>query len=592
MRDFFKYFFASLLAIIVSAGVIAIIMIGVVGAAVSSIGKEAPVNAANKPILLIDLGETYNEIAHEEFSLFLSSSAQPVGLISAMEAIRRAKDDNNIQGIYIKANTGNNGLSTLQELRAALEDFKTSGKFIVSYADMIGQMSYYIASVSDSIFINPMGSVELKGLSSNITFFKGLLDKLEVEPEIFYCGQFKSATEPFRLKQMSEENRKQLAEIQDDVWDDYISKVAESRGLDTAAVNNIARTLAVNTASDALNAKLIDGIKYKDEVENILKTLVGQRNRNREPSMINIRDYSKTMSLGNSRDKVAVIVGEGQIYDGSGTGSLYEITSDRFIKEIRKVRDNDDVKAVVIRVNSPGGSALASEVILRELDLLREKKPYVVSMGDLAASGGYYIACHADSIFAMPNTITGSIGVFAILMNPQGLLKNKLGITFDSEKNMPYADFMSFTRQMTDFEKQKLQQSVDSMYLTFRSRIADGRDMSLEYVDSVGQGRVWTGVDALNLGLVDALGGLSRAIQSAATIAGLENYSVRIYPSPINQMEDLFKNLGSSSDDKVKLERFMKSEFSEEYKYYQMLKGFSTNPTNLWTYLPFGMEIR
>lgn len=591
MREFIKYFFASLLAILVATAVVVIVTLGIIGMAVSSISKEPKVVKTNKPILLIDLGEPFNEIAHEEFSTIFSNSSSPVGLIATIEAIRQAKEDNSIKGIYIKANAAGHGMSTMQELREALEDFKSSGKFIVSYADMISQQSYYVASVADSVFINPLGEVELKGVATNITFFKGLLDKLEVKPEIFYCGQFKSATEPYRLKEMSPENRKQIAAIQNDFWNEYITKVAASRGLDTARINEIARNLEINSAYDALNAGLVDGIRYKDEVEQTLKALAGQTGR-KEPGLIHVREYAKTVSLGSQKDKIAVLVGEGQIFDGSGTGSLYEITSDKFIKEIRKVRDNDDIKAVVIRINSPGGSALASEVILRELDLLREKKPYVVSMGDLAASGGYYIACHADSIFAMPNTITGSIGVFAIFMNPQGLLTNKLGLSFDTEKNMPYADFMTMTRTMTDYEKKKVQQMVDSMYLTFRTRVATGRKMTVEYVDSVGQGRIWTGSDALELGLVDALGGLNRAIQSAAALAGLDKYSVRIYPSPVNQMEELLKNLGNSSDDQVKVEQLLRSQFSQEYKYYQMLKGFTTNPTHVWAFLPYGIELR
>ncbi|MBX9450080.1 MAG: signal peptide peptidase SppA [Taibaiella sp.] len=592
MKDFFKYFFASLLAILISGVILGIVVFGIIGAAVSSIGKESPVIVKKNAILLIDLGQKYNEIGHEEFSTIISGGPKPVGLLEVLASIEKAKTDDNIKGIYIKANAGSNGLSSLQELRAALEDFRSSGKFIISYSDMISQMSYYVASVSDSIYINPLGHVEVKGLATSIMFYKGLLDKLEVKPEIFYCGQFKSATEPFRLKEMSEQNRKQLSGIQEDIWDEVITKISASRGLDTATINGYARELKVQTASDAIAAKLIDGIKYKDEIESMLKAKIGQDQNDKEVDMMNIKDYARTLSLGANKDKIAVVVGEGQILDGDGTGSLYEITSNKFIKEIRKVRDNDDIKGVVIRINSPGGSALASEVILRELDLLRKKKPYVVSMGDVAASGGYYIACHADSIFAMPNTITGSIGVFAIMMNPQGLLNNKLGITFDTEKNMPYADFMNLSRPISDFEKNVIQTSIDSMYLTFRTRVAEGRKTTVAYVDSVGQGRIWTGQDALTLGLVDGIGGIDRAIQSVAAIAGISDYSIRVYPSPVNQMEDLLKNIQGQNDDKVHLESLMKQQFTEEYRAYQMLRAFGTNPTGMWMYLPYSFDIR
>jgi len=591
MREFFKYFLASLLAILISAIILGIIFFGVIGAAISSIGKETTTTLNSSPILSIDLGEHFNEIGHEEFSTIFSNQPKPMGLLELLNAIKKAKTDNNIKGIYIKSNLNSNGLSSLQEIRAALEDFKSSGKFIISYSDMIPQLSYYLSSVADSVFVNPLGSVELKGLASNITFYKGLLDKLEVKPEIFYAGQFKSATEPFRMNKMSDPNRKQLAQLQEDVWNELVTKMAASRGLDTAQINDIARNLKVKTAHDALQYKLIDGIKYKDEVETILKEKSGQAASDKELDMMNIRDYAKDLSGNSSKDKIAVLVGEGQILDGDGTGSLFEITSNKFIKEIRKVRDNDEIKAVVIRINSPGGSALASEVILRELDLLRKKKPYVVSMGDVAASGGYYIACHADSIFAMPNTITGSIGVFAMMFNPQGLMSNKLGISFDTEKNMPYADFMNMTRPITDYEKGIMQEMIDTMYLTFRTRVADGRKRSVEYIDSVGQGRVWTGVDALSNGLVDAIGGIDRAVQSAATIAGLKDYAITVYPRAVNQMEDLFKNMQGLDKDKVNLESVFKNQFTEEYKYYQMMKAFQTNRSGVWMYWPYTWEM-
>lgn len=587
MKSFFKYFFASLLAIIVSGVILAVIFFGMIGAAVSSIGKDAAPTVSSNSILLLDLGNNFNEIAHEDITSIISGSASQVGLLDVLASIKNAKNDDKINGIYIKANTSSNGMSSMQELRNALEDFKTSGKFILAYNDMISQSTYYVASVADSIFINPLGSVEIKGLASSIMFYKGLFDKLDLKPEIFYAGQFKSATEPYRAKEMSAPNRKQIAAMQGDFWNEFVTKVAASRNLDTATIDDLARTLKVNTATDALTHKLVDGILYKDQMESLLKEKNGQKVDDKKINFINIKDYAKGLTRGNEKNKIAVLVGEGQILDGSGTGSLYEITSDKFVAEIRKVRDNDDVKAVVIRVNSPGGSALASEVILRELKLLKEKKPYVVSMGDLAASGGYYMACAADSIFAMPNTITGSIGVFAMMINPQGFLNNSLGITFDTEKNMPYADFMQMSRPISDFEKGIIQKSIDSMYLTFRTRVADGRGMTVEYVDSVGQGRVWTGSDALELGLVDALGGLDRAIASAAALANLDKYSVRVYPSPINQMEDLLKNIQGGSGEKVQLESMVKNQFSEQFKILQMYKVYQSNPSKMWMYMPF-----
>lgn len=592
MKQFFKFFLASLLAIIVSFGLLFFIFFIIIGSVISSIGSSTQPTSINKnSILYIDLGQSMNEISHQDFNTFLSGGSSPSGLIEMIRSIRAAKEDKNITGIYLKAQSGESGLSSLSELREALYDFKESGKFIYAYNENISQGTYYLVSVADSVFVNPVGGVELKGLSSSITFFKGALEKLNIEPVIFYCGKYKSATEPYRLKKMSEENKTQITAILNDYWDVISTSIANDRGIDTAKLNDLARNYTLRTAGNALENNIVDGLKYIDEIEALLKEKNGQKEDDKKVNFVTINDYAKTIKHSSSKDKIAILVAEGQIVDGTGSNSLYEVSTINFIKEIHKVRDNDDIKAVVLRINSPGGSALASEEILRELNLLKEKKKLVVSMGDVAASGGYYIACTADSIFATPATITGSIGVFGMMFNIGGLMENKLGVTFDVVKNMPMADFGAMTRNLSPIETQIIQESVDTVYYTFKSHVASGRKMTLEYVDSIGQGRIWSGTQALQLGLVDGIGGLNRAIESAANLAGLNDYSIRVFPSPVNQMEDLLKSLQGINDEDVMITKFF-SAFSIHDKFLlHSIKNIKNNKSGIWTVMPYNIVI-
>src|SRR5690606_36477428 len=372
----------------------------------------------------------------------------------------------------LKVSASPNGWATLQELREALKDFKTSKKFIYAYAEGMTQKSYFIANVSDKVYLNPVGSFELKGLASVIPFFKNLLNKLNVEPEIFYAGKFKSATEPFRADKMSEPNKLQIREYQDDIWNVFLQSVSEKTNVSVDTIHEWANTAAVQFPSQALDKKLIDGSLYWDEVENELRTQLG-KNKDYKIKYININEYASYVNGKRkfNEDKIALLFSEGTIIDGMSNGE-FQIASQDIIKEIRKIKNNKKIKAVVLRVNSPGGSAMASEVILRELELLHKEKPIIISMGDYAASGGYYISCQADSIFAMPATLTGSIGVFTMMFNTEKLWNNKLGITFDEVKNTPYADFPTFTRPLTTTESQKVQATVDTIYQIFKNRVA------------------------------------------------------------------------------------------------------------------------
>jgi len=599
MKQFFKFFFASLLAMIV-AGILFFIaffvIVGVVSSSItSSLSKEQAVVVRPHSVLYLDLRDAYPEQGRRNlFVLFTGGPMKSPGLSDVLDRIRAAKTDNKIDGIYLKAGGLKMGIASAQQLRDALKDFKTSGKFVYAYGDFMPQSDYFVTSVADSVFINPMGSLELKGLASNLVFFKGALDKLEIKPEIFYCGQFKSATEPFRMEKMSDPNRKQLAALQKDIWNIYLAAFSEHARTDTATVNSWAQEGAVQTGYDALSRHLIDGLKYKDEIEDLLKRqthLTGDE----APRFVSVADYSGSVAGADTKDKIALLIAEGEITDGAGGDASTDqvIAADDFIKEIRKIRDDKAIKAVVMRVNSPGGSALASEVILRELNLLQKKKPLIVSMGDVAASGGYYIACQANRIFALPATITGSIGVFGMMFNTQDFFNRKLGVTFDEEKNAPYADMPNMNRPMTTQEKTFIQNGVDSVYMTFKSRVAAGRHRSLAYIDSIGQGRVWSGEAALQNGLVDTLGGLNGALQYAAATAGITQYGVETFPKENNRLNRLFNLLqDNSAREKIMAEEFLQKELGSDYRWFRVLRMMQEQKSHMWMLMPFTPEIR
>ena len=595
MKGFWTYFLASLLAIVVSGILLMFIFFGVMGALASSVTSSQVAVIKSNSILEIDLSKPISEIPQANILSAITGGAPAaeVGLFEVLSAIEMAKTDEHIKGIFLKAGGNSNGWATSQQLRKALEGFKSSGKFIYAYADGITQKAYYVASVADSVFVNPVGNIELKGLSTNIMFYKGLLDKLEVQPEIFYCGKFKSATEPLRAYKMTDENRTQIAAYQRDLWSEVVGAVAQRSGMDSAVVDSLVQAGAIQTSADALQYKLADGLKYKDEVEQLLKAKSGIA-ADKELNFASLSDYKSRLSQKPSGNHIALLIAEGSIVDGTaGANSGSVIASEDFIKEIRKVRDDESVKAVVLRVNSPGGSALASENILRELQLLKAKKKLVTSMGDYAASGGYYIACQSDSVFALPNTITGSIGVFGIMMNTEKLFNNKLGITFDVEKTAPMADMGDMNRPFTERERQVIQHGVDTIYSTFKSRVAVGRKLSMEYVDSVGQGRVWTGKAALQLQLVDGLGGVERAIKAAASLAGISEYRVVTFPKPTSDLERLLKMVnGKDINSTLLTKQLVQSELGFSFDAFQQFKLLMNNRNQVWMMLPFLPETK
>ena len=595
MKQFFKIFFASLLAMIVMGFIFfGFIIAGIVGLSKSVVDKAEKKTDGN--VLVIDLAKTIHEQgATNSFAFLDKSSAYQAGIYDIMKGISAAKTDANIKGILIKAAPSPNGWATLQQLRMALQDFKTSGKFIYAYGEDITQGAYFASSVSDSIYLNPAGGIDLKGFATVLAFFKGTLEKLEVQPEIFYAGKFKSATEPFRADKISDPNRLQIQAFQNGMWNEFLAAAAQYTHADKAIINDWAVNGTIQFPGDALKHNMVAGLLYWDEVEKRIKAKTGQK-ESEEIKYVSINDYSSNAKEGKEEDKVsnnriAVIFADGDIVDGEQNNDR-EIASRTICEQIRKVAKNDKIKAVVLRVNSPGGSALASDVILRELVLLKQKKHLIVSMGDYAASGGYYISSMADSIFALPNTITGSIGVFSMLYSTDKLMKDKLGVTFDEVKNAPYADVPTTARPLTALEGQRMQNEVDTIYALFKGHVAEGRKLSLADVDSIAQGRVWTGTDAKDKGLVDALGGLDRAIASAVAMAKVKDYKVVTYPEPDDKLNSLMRKFHMNTSASAMVKESIKEQTGEAYEWYEQLQSLSKMNNKAMMAMPFVMKVK
>jgi protease IV len=584
VRTFFKMFFAALLALIVFCAVALLIIFAVFG---SMLSREKSV-IASKSVLVIDLSRSYKEKKIENpFIEFTGDvDADIPTLYELVRLIGKAKSDSAVKGLYIKCNENANGFAASEELRNAILDFKKSNKFVYAFGDYITQKAYYVSNVSDRIYCNPKGMVDWRGFAVEYMFFKNLLKKLEIEPQVFYDGKYKSATEPFREEKMTAANRLQTEVWLGDLYKRFLSATAEVRRIDTTSLHDYANRYLVETPADAVKYNLIDAVKYDDEVRDEIKKRLGI-SADEKINFITPGKYLDAVTLHPyKKDKIAVIYAEGEIVTGKGEDG--QISADEYRALIRKVRYNKDVKAVVLRVNSPGGSSLASEIIWRELEMTqKEGKPVVISMGDVAASGGYYIACGADSIFAQPNTITGSIGVFAIMPNMQNFFKNKLGVTFDGVKTATYADALTITRPLTEQEKKIIQKEIDLIYSDFKARVAEGRKKDSAFIDSVAQGRVWTGERAMHLGLVDKLGNINDAINCAAGLAKLKEYTLREYPEP-QSIFDLI--MGSYKN--VHKAGIIKEEMGEEtYQLYKRIKRIKESMGKVQALMPYDFTI-
>lgn len=511
-----------------------------------------------------------------------------VGLNDILANIKKAKTDPNIKGIFLDESMMLTGEATVEEIRNALIDFKKSGKFIIAYSEIYTQSFYYLASVADKVYINPKGIFEFKGFSSQITFLKGALDKLGIEAQIIKVGTYKSAVEPFFLTKMSDANRLQVNSYLGSLYDHFLTGISASRMISKDTLFNIANELKIRLPEDALKYKLVDGLKYKDEILDELKKRTGVDAKD-DLKSVDLGEYGSSVSESDdkkeiSKNQIAVVYASGEIVGGEGDDNT--IGSERISKALRQVRLDNKVKAVVFRINSPGGSSLASDVIWREVMLTKKVKPVIVSMGDLAASGGYYIACAADSIIAEPNTITGSIGIFAVLPNMQKFFNDKLGITFDGVKTGKYADLGNLSRPLTSDEKAILQNQVNQGYDWFTKAVADGRHKTQAYVNSIGQGRVWTGKQAIGIGLVDRLGNINDAVRSAAKMAHLKKYNMAAYP----EQKSFLNKFGLGMNAEIKA-HFIKSELGDNFKYYEQIKSVTQLMRTPQARMPYDIEI-
>lgn len=584
MRNFFKIFFACLLALAIFTAVAFFFFLAAIGGLTS---KDKPVVAKNS-VLVVDLSQHFAEQAQEDPFGFLNKDNRDIpGLYDMVRLIQAAKDDKDITGIYILANSNSNSYAASEEIRNALKDFKTSKKFILAHGDIITQGAYGVANIADKIYVSPAGMLDWAGYSVEYLFLKGTLDKLNIEPQIFYAGKFKSATEPLRADRMTDANKLQTTVWLNDLYSDLLLKTSAVRNIDTATLHQLANDGKIQTAKDAADYKLVDGIKYDDEVKDEIKSKIGL-GKYEKINFITANTYRATGAIRDVKgEKIALIYAEGDIVDGRADQG--RIGSDNYRTLIRKARLDKSIKAIVFRVNSGGGSSLASENIWRELSLAKQEKPVVVSFGDVAASGGYYISCAADSIFALPTTITGSIGVFGIVPNLEGFFKEKAGITFDGVKTGQYADAGAFYRPLNDNEKRMMQASVDLIYTQFKQRVADGRKRDTAYIDSIAQGRVWTGKRAIEIGLIDRFGGLGDAIQCAARMAKLTSYRVNEFPEPQNLMDQI---LGSDRDP-MNYAGKIKEEIGEDnYTIYQELRRVKEMSSGVQARMPFRFVVR
>ena len=571
MKIFFKSFFASLLALVVFTLIGFFLIVGIA----SAFSTEEPKVVAANSVLVLDLSNEFAEqVQNDPISEIVNKKNGKLPSLSELvHLIAYAKKDDAIKGIYIKCQQNPNGYAASEEIRKALIDFKSSKKFVIAYGETITQKGYMVANVADAIYTHPQGGIEWNGFNYETVFLKGLLDKLEIQPQVFYAGKFKSATEPFRYTQMSEANKLQTNVWLGGLYNQFISNTAASRNLNADSLKYWANEGLIQTAYDASTTGLVDGLMYDDQVKKIISKKLHQDDQ-KDIAFLSMGDYAGSVAIrGTGSGKVAVIFANGDVVMGKNQQG--SIASDDFRVLLQKIRKDDAIDAVVLRVNSPGGSALASDIIWREIDLLKKEKPVVVSMGDLAASGGYYIACGADSIFANAGTITGSIGVFSVIPNVKGLMNNKLGISFDGVKTGQYADMPSTTRPLNATEQRFMQAGVDSIYHAFKSRVAIGRKKSIEYIDSIAQGRVWIGADAIKIGLVDRIGTLDDAIASAAKMAKLKGYGIKAYPESKSFIESFMEEYKETAKVKAIKEELGSTQFElfKEIKSIQQMMG-------------------
>ncbi|MBS1570344.1 MAG: signal peptide peptidase SppA [Bacteroidetes bacterium] len=604
MRQFFKFMFASMLGTLLIGVVLLVLFFGAIaaiGSAFSMEGKPTAVPASSVLHITLDqqiVDRGPKDAFNFDFGPFKGTSK--LGLNDILDDIEKAKHDDRIKGVFLDLGMVPAGMATLKEIRNKLAEFKAeSGKPIVAFADVYTQRTYYLASVADKVYLVPQGDLDFRGLQSEMMFMAGLFDKLGVDIQFIRGSdnKFKSYGETFTRKDMSPANKLQMTELLDGVWKNYITDVGSGRKLAPELLDTIAAQMRVRKAEDAVATGLVDSLLYRDQVLANLKATMGL-DADKDIDFVELPKYTKayvaTKDPGGSATtkwslpKVAVVYAQGEIQDGDGEDGA--IGGATLSEAIRKARKDSTVKAIVLRVNSPGGSGLASDVIWREVTLAKAVKPVVVSMGDMAASGGYYISCAANKIYAEPNTITGSIGVFGIIPNMKGFFNDKLGLTFDGVKTHKYADMMTVTRPLTEEEKGIIQGFIDRFYATFTQRVADGRNMPVANVDSIGQGRVWTGTDAKRIGLVDEIGGLEAATAEAAKLAklGKGEYRTVGFPEQKDLLQQIQESLNAQARSWVAKEAFGEdAELLDRFEQVRKARAMS----GIQARMPFEVEV-
>lgn len=578
--------FASALGVFVAGGLMIIASIFVLIGIVTSLGTSSSYTPKANTVFKIKLDGTLSDnVSENPFALLMGEEGQSISMKDLRAAIRTAKDNDNIRGIYLESGTLASGSANLKALREALTDFKESGKFVIAYADNYTQGNYYLCSIADKVFLNPQGIVGVMGLASQTLFYKGLLDKIGVQMQVFKVGTYKGAVEPFMLDKLSDANREQIESYITSIWNITIQGIADARKISVADINRFANEgWAFAGAEKAVEAGLVDELKYKPEAEKYIKELAGQTGENLVTADVN-KIKNIPVVTKEKPNQIAILYAEGEIMP-EAPSSPYDMEqriTEKVAAELIKLKDNDKVKAVVFRVNSPGGSAFISEQIWRQVVELKKVKPVVVSMGNVAASGGYYISCAANKIVAEPNTLTGSIGIFGIFPNATGLFK-KLDVTADIVKTNTFADLGDLTRPMTEEEKTIIQSYIEKGYDTFITRCAEGRGMSKEAINAIGQGRVWTGEQAKERGLVDELGGIETALETAAQLADLTDYSV----TQVSGSKDFLQELINKQLSEVKLS-MLKSVLGEEYDYFKTLQTIRTH-AGIQARLPYDLK--
>ena len=534
--NFFKTFLSSCLGTVAALFLCLILFIALI--AISSSPESAPIESGSVLRLRLDLPLTEIEVEDPLAGVIPGAAEQSAGLLQLVEAIRKAAEDDHIEGIYLNTSSLPAGMAAVEEIREALSGFKAGGKWIIAYADDYSERAYLLASVADEVFLNPHGMVEFNGLASEVMFFKRALDKLEINAQVFRVGEFKSAVEPFLREDLSPENRRQITELLYGLEAGMISKVSQSRGIDTAQLGQISRNMLVRNAAQAVEFNLVDSLLYEDQVHDALRKRLGLDKDDRIP-FLKYDDFRSSYQTGadGKANEIAVIVADGEIMPGKGDAGV--VGSSTMAEAFRRARKSEKVKAVVLRINSPGGSFTASDDMWREITLTAKEKPVIASMSDVAASGGYYLAMACDTIVARPGTITGSIGVFSVIFDLSGFLGNKLGITSQEVKTGQVGN-LTVTRPLTDLEKSIFQTQTEEVYGIFTRKAAEGRHMREEDLRKVAGGRVWTGDQAQSHGLVDVLGGFEEAVRIAAVKAGVvEDYHLDFYPKPKTVLERL-----------------------------------------------------